>query len=654
MSSTKPQNKISSPTETSREPPLRLRALVLGLVVIVPNCYWIAMSEIIWYKDFPTCLSLFVNSVFTLALVVAFNRLLAFFSPRLSLNRFELLVIYSMTCAASSLASLDMIPWIFAVAAPAFRIDPVNDRWDPTLLHLLPRWLVVTKMHVLKMFYEGHTSFYRPEYLRAWAIPLAAWFAFVLLLLATMLCLTSLFSQRWIHHEKLSFPILEIPLAMVGEGPFRGLFSRPAFLLGAGLGLGLDLLNGLSQLYPVIPCIHVKWYNVSALFPSPYNQIWFPASLFPFCIGLSYFLPADIAFSTWFFFLIRKALELSAIGLGVYEPTVGGFPSSHLLSCGGLLGLGLMAFWRGGPYWKNMVKEAMKPSGVSADLPLSPRATLVLGSTSLLGLMVMMRAMGLQAWLVPVYVAIYFLFMLAITRLRVELGPISHEFYQAGPNRVLLAALGSRSFTHESSSAFTLMRFMNAIHRSSPMPQQMEAMKIAQVMRSPARRMVLPLVLASLVGLVVTFWTVMHQSYRLGNYGVGDRDWFFTTGNWLYQDMHEWITNPRGVRSRDIAQLVVPLAAVFGFGWLRTVWFACPFHPAGLALGFSSGPDYFWLPLLVAWSVKVLVLRYGGRRLYLNLAPFFIGLVLGEYMMAAFWGLFQLCTGRDTYSFWLG
>lgn len=639
------------------EPRLRLRAVGVGLLVVVPNCYWITRSETILYDDFPTCLSLFVNAVFTLTVLLTLNWILARLSPRLSLNRLELLVVYAMTCMASSLASLDMIPWIFAAAAPPFRLHPTNQQWEPMMRPLLPRWLVVSDPAVLEPFYQGHTSFYRPEFLSAWAVPLTAWFLFVLLLLTVMLCLTSFFSRRWIDQDKLAFPILEIPLAMTGEKGERRLFSRSAFLLGAGLAAGLDVLNGLSFLYPVVPSIPVKWYNVNVLLPPPYNQTWFPGSLFPFCIGLSYFLPSDMAFSTWFFFLLRKGEELLFIRWGLYEPGLEGLPSPHLQSCGALLGLAVLAVWR------RMAQSAERrafgvctpcawPFASGAEWP-GLRSLLVF-LAAVAGLGVMVRAMGLEIWLIPLYLGIYYLFLLAITRLRVELGPVSHEFYQAGPNRTLLAVLGSQALSRESAAAFTLMRFMNAIHRSSPMVQQMEAFKIAQVTGAPGRRMVRPLVLASVVALVTVFWTILHMSYQDGNFGIGRRDWFFSTGNWLYSEMQEWITHPQEASPRNIAQLFLPLLVVLGLAGLRTRWLGCPFHPAGLAIGLSAGPEYFWLPLLVAWAAKSLILRYGGRRAYRQWAPFFVGLVLGEYLIGAFWGLFQLYTGHPTYSFWLG
>ncbi len=61
----------------------------------------------------------------------------------------------------------------------------------------------------------------------------------------------------------------------------------------------------------------------------------------------------------------------------------------------------------------------------------------------------------------------------------------------------------------------------------------------------------------------------------------------------------------------------------------RFLWW--PFHPAGYLVSGSFGLFRLWLPIFVSWLVKSLVLRYGGLRMYRQVLPFFLGLVLGEF-----------------------
>jgi hypothetical protein len=64
----------------------------------------------------------------------------------------------------------------------------------------------------------------------------------------------------------------------------------------------------------------------------------------------------------------------------------------------------------------------------------------------------------------------------------------------------------------------------------------------------------------------------------------------------------------------------------------RLLWF--PLHPLGYALSGTWTMMVFWFPCFVAWLLKVLILRYGGMRLYSRARPLFLGMVLGEFTTA--------------------
>ena len=48
---------------------------------------------------------------------------------------------------------------------------------------------------------------------------------------------------------------------------------------------------------------------------------------------------------------------------------------------------------------------------------------------------------------------------------------------------------------------------------------------------------------------------------------------------------------------------------------------------------------WLWFPCLLMWVIKGLVLRYGGLRLYRQWMPFFLGLILGDYLAGALWAI---------------
>ena len=49
----------------------------------------------------------------------------------------------------------------------------------------------------------------------AWAVPLVAWSLFFAALFMTSFCLVDIFRERWMETERLGFPLLELPLALL-------------------------------------------------------------------------------------------------------------------------------------------------------------------------------------------------------------------------------------------------------------------------------------------------------------------------------------------------------------------------------------------------------------------------------------------------------
>ncbi len=76
-----------------------------------------------------------------------------------------------------------------------------------------------------------------------------------------------------------------------------------------------------------------------------------------------------------------------------------------------------------------------------------------------------------------------------------------------------------------------------------------------------------------------------------------------------------------------------------------------PLHPIGYAISSSWAIHLIWMPLLIAWVLKSLTMRYGGLRAYRQFLPFFLGLILGDCVRGSAWGLVSLLCGIQTYNF---
>jgi hypothetical protein len=77
------------------------------------------------------------------------------------------------------------------------------------------------------------------------------------------------------------------------------------------------------------------------------------------------------------------------------------------------------------------------------------------------------------------------------------------------------------------------------------------------------------------------------------------------------------------------------LAIVLEFLCLRSaVW---PIHPAGLVLADTTFVRAAWASIFLGWLVKIMLLRYGGARLYRTAVPIMLGAIIGEIFAGIFW-----------------
>ena len=67
---------------------------------------------------------------------------------------------------------------------------------------------------------------------------------------------------------------------------------------------------------------------------------------------------------------------------------------------------------------------------------------------------------------------------------------------------------------------------------------------------------------------------------------------------------------------------------------------------------FTWSMSLLWMPLFIAWVVKLVILRFGGLRLYRQALPLFLGLILGEHVVGSIWSLIGIFGGFKTYVFW--
>jgi len=634
----------------NRKPGVTWRAVLLGLVLVPLNCLWITVIEVRWYNLDGSCLPLFVTPVFLLFVATVGNIALHRLRARWALGQGELLTAYIMAVVSSTVAGHDTLQNMFgAITHPAWYDHLRPERhWPAVFFSLLPKWLFVWDMPALKEFYQGNADPYLWRNLAPWVVPLAWWALFFTVMVGMMLCLNVLLRRAWTEQEKLAYPIIQLPLAMTEGGTGGPLFGSRLMWLGFAVAAGLVILNGLWFYYPNLPYLKIKHNEVRYEFRTyPWTAGGnLPFDFYPFAVGLAYFVPLDLLFSCWFFFLFRKVEAVGGAMAG--WDRMQDFPYINEQASGAWIGLALVALYALRQPLRHALRVAL--GRVPADderEPMRYRWALAGLAAGALFLLVFWGAAGMSAWAVVVIFAIYFLLAIAITRVRAELGS-PHEIYFVNPANIMVRALGTDFIGPRNLAGISVTHWMNRCYRNHPMPNQLEAFKMAEVTGMNARRVALVLMLATVVAIGATYWVSLWQGYRDGALAKSEGfKWW--AGSESFDRLQTWLETQDVVEGNRRLAMLAGMGVVFLLRSLRSTYVAWPFHPAGYALGVSFAMDYFWFAFFLGWLIKGVLIRYGGMHMHRRAIPFFLGLILGHYVTGSIWALICPLSGHDAY-----
>lgn len=637
------------------------RSVTLALLLIPPNVYWVEQMEAMRYSAHPTTVSLFFNAVFILLLLAAVNALSRKFLPRLALAQAELLMVYTMVCISSCVSGHDGIQVLMPVFTWSFWMATPENKWEKLFNGDLPTWLTVQDQHILKGFYEGGDTMYRPQVLAAWGTPMAMWGLFIVALLLVMVGLTSIVRRQWLEGEHLACPLVNLPVEIAS--PHTRLFSQRMFWIGFAIAAAVDIYNSFSFLYPAIPKIPIDQFDMGVNFKGrPWSAVgWFPRSFYPFVIGMGYLMPSDFLFSCWFFYLFWKAEAVFSTAVGWNQ--IPQFPFANYQAFGAYMLFGVHALWIGRYYlkdvWAQIVGGAAGSGGGGPGAggsgagrqwhneALSYRTAAILILIGLVFLVAFSAAVGLQVWLAIGFFVIYYGLALAITRMRAQFGAPVHDLHFTGPDQILTSALGTRAFPKRDLITFALYYWFNRAYRNHPMPHMIEGLRMQERSEARSSGIAQAIMLATVVAIVAAFWTSLHMYYDLGARAKGR---MFSGES--FDKLASWLNAPTGTNWWALGAIGVGLVFGLGLQTMRLRYMSWPFHPLGFAVSGNWEMNLVWMPLLIAWLLKTAIVKYGGHKTYQQAAPAFLGLILGQFVVGSILNIVSIILHIPSYMFW--
>ena len=633
--------------QQSNRPGVTFRAVILGIVFIPINTYFIMANHLKYWSTLPTTMSLIYNVVITLTVLAVLNLLLKRLFPPFALRHGELLTIYVMLSISSAIAGHDMMQTVIPMIPNGFWFATPENEWQQLFWRFLPRWLTLDQLAVLQDFYDGDTTFYTKAYLRAWLRPIIWWTIFLSVLIWVMICIDLLLRKQWIERERLTYPIVQLPLEMTR--PDGRLFKSKMMWIGFGIAGGIDLINGMHAFFPAFPEIPVRKADLAIYFTEkPWDAMgWTPVYILSFGLGLGFLMPLEMSFSLWFFYIFWKVERVLGRAMGLQ--VLPGFPYDGPQGVGAYLAVACFGLYGGRRHFYAIFKNLLGRMGTAGNTDLEDTTNYrwpVLGLIGgLLFLFLFSHKGGMALWMVGLYFLVYYFLALGITRVRAEVGPPTHEMFVANPRQFITDALGSRRIPPSSLTMMSLYFAFNRGYRAHPMPHTLEGFKLADESKMKRSRMTIAMMLAVVFGILAAFWSYLVVSYNIGaNPGLGSGGYNLLRG-WLY---HPTETN-------------FPAVIFMGFGfcftgllwWLRTRFTLWPFHPAGYAVASSIWTfGWLWFSVLISWAIKTILLKVGGIRLYRKVLPLFFGLLLGEFIIGGGWVLVRLIWHVPVYSFY--
>jgi hypothetical protein len=633
------------------------RSILLCLILLPINSYWVVQMEVVRYSAHPTTISLFFNAIFILLCLTVVNRGVSRIAPGLALQRGELLLIYTILAIGSCVSGHDMLQVFVPMLTWSFKHATASNGWDSLINIHLPGWLFISDEKIYRGYYLGNDTLWRPQYLRAWLPVVTIWTMFVTTLLFVMQCVNAILRKQWTDNERLTYPIVQLPLQITHDDAFQpnGIFRNPLLWTGFAIAGLIDTINSLNYYFPSIPTVLTPGFGQSYLdigqfFTSkPWNALgWTPLSFYPFMIGLGMFMPLDFLFSCVFFYWFWKLEKVFCVAMAYDQDPR--FPYTENQAFGAYISFCLYSVYISRNYLKQVLRRAM---GMRSDVddthePMSYRGAILGIMGGVTALVVFSAYIGMTWWIGVLFFLMYFALALAITRMRAELGTPIHDLHFTGPETIMTRIAGGKAFNVETRTVFAIYYWFNRAYRSHPMPHQLEGYKLAEQTRTDYRKWTAAMLSMGAVAVFVAFWVILHLMYDFGAEGKSR----ITFGAEAYNNLTTWLKTPQVAKFEELMAVAVGFGIAFLLQWLRVRLPWWPLHPLAFAVTSSWEINLVWGPLFLAWIFKSLILRYGGRGGFHRLLPFFIGLMLGQFVVGSLWNIWGIAAGLPTYQFW--
>ena len=577
---------------------------------------------------------------FLIVIAGAINPLLKWIDHRLAFSGPDLLVAFAMMIVASATPSWGLVQmWVGTVTSWQYFAAPEN-MWEELFHAYLPAAAVVRDVDAIQYLYEGLPPGGSFPW-ESWVMPVAFWFPFFMLVYLGSISMMVCFRKQWVEHERLAYPMMQLPLALCEEGPsgesFPAFFKSKAMWLGALVPFVVISYNGIAAFVPGLNPMSLR-DNIYVLRRIVRYSVHlnFPA------VGFAYLVGVDVSLSMWLFHVIAMLqtgiVRMVSGGLlkGCYV-VYSGPPMNANQGFGAMVVLFLSGVWVARKRLARIfsIGLRMKTSAEDEHEVMSYRAAV--WSTILCWFLVTvyLHATGLTWFQSAVFTVITVVVLYSITRVVCE-GGVGFARSVYLPSTFVANQFGSSALGPQGIAALGFTFAWVGDIRTIVMTQAAQGMRLTEGIRR-RRGLIWCLMLAVVVGIFGSLATALFVGYKYGLFNCQPSWPVWTAGMVHWNQVAGLIKTPREADPLTWLFMGIGGTVMYLLIFLRQRFIWWPIHYIGYPVSTSWPVSQVWFSVFLAWLIKSLILKFGTTRRYERSRIFFMGMIFGALATAGIW-----------------
>ncbi len=486
-----------------------------------------------------------------------------------------------------------------------------------------------------------------------WLPSLSFWLPLAFFLWMGLLGVALAVHRQWADHEHLPYPIAIFTKALLpsGNGALSEIFHSRLFWLGGGLVILLYTNNYL------VAVAELDWITIPTIFEISELALFFDVRtlghipVYFSVIGFAFLLATRVSFSVGIAPVLFKQLTVVLGGVGITLGGGGYFGANpeKFLVFGGYLAMALVIAYTGRAYYLAVLKKAFRlpgPESVEPHAVLGMRLFMV----AFVVCVVWIASICLDWQLAVLYTAMLMMMFIVMSRIIAETGLFFMQSYWL-PCAVLIGIFGAQALGPQTMLILYLLCMVLAVDpREAFMPFIVNALKIVDTCKVKLSPVAGSVAVAMGVGLIIATVVTITLQYRHGvpfadawatksvptmpfNEAVSYTQRLTGQGTLAASETISGFARFTAISPQSGSLIWAALAGaglvlLCTFGRLRWTWW--PLHPVAFLIWTSYPALWFAWSFLIGWILKVLVIRYGGARVFQKLKPLVFGLIAGE------------------------